>query len=81
MFNPVNFIRLAGVILFIFFSGALQAQVKPLQLLARYDTAQPALQLAEPISSAFRNKVIKVAMPVNHSHRYIWIPIRAASKA
>ncbi|WP_394517047.1 ATP-binding protein [Pantoea sp. SGAir0175] len=62
MFNPVNFIRLAGVVLFIFFGGALQAQVKPLQLLARYDTAQPALQLAEPISSAFRNKVIKVAV-------------------
>ncbi|BAN96516.1 hypothetical protein E05_17500 [Plautia stali symbiont] len=42
--------------------GALQAEVKPLQLLARYDTAQPALQLAEPISSAFRNKVIKAAV-------------------
>jgi two-component system sensor histidine kinase EvgS len=38
------------------------ATEKTLQLLARYDTAQPALQLAEPISSQFRNQVINVAV-------------------
>lgn len=62
MVNPALFIRSMGVIFLLLFPCVVTATVKPLQLLARYDTAQPALQLAEPISSGFRNKVIKVAV-------------------
>nr|WP_245250916.1 ATP-binding protein [Pantoea endophytica] len=43
-------------------SCSLIASEKKLQLLARYDVAQPALQLVEPISSEFRHHVLKVAV-------------------
>ncbi|WP_254633664.1 hypothetical protein, partial [Pantoea sp. GbtcB22] len=43
-------------------SCSLIASERKLQLLARYDVAQPALQLAEPISTEFRHHVLKVAV-------------------
>lgn len=62
MFNPVLFSQIAGFLIFLLFSAGVAATPKPLQLLARYDTAQPTLQLAEPVASDFRHKVIKVAV-------------------
>lgn len=62
MFNSPAIFRLAFLLLLLIFSCALFAAEKTLQLLARYDTTQPALQLAEPIPSPFRNKVLKVAV-------------------
>ncbi|WP_255606623.1 ATP-binding protein [Pantoea sp. DY-5] len=43
-------------------SFSLMASEQKLQLLARYDTAQPTLQLAEPIASEFRHQILKVAV-------------------
>ncbi|KNC17435.1 diguanylate cyclase [Pantoea sp. RIT-PI-b] len=62
MFIQPAIFRLATLLLLILFSCSSVAAEKTLQLLARYDTTQPALQLAEPIPSGFRNKVLKVAV-------------------
>lgn len=62
MFNSPAIFRLAVLLLLLILSRSLIAAEKTLQLLARYDTTQPALQLAEPIASDFRNKVLKVAL-------------------
>lgn len=62
MSNQLTTFRCAILLLVSLFSCSLFATEKTLQLLARYDTAQPALQLAEPIASGFRNKVLKVAV-------------------
>lgn len=62
MLNPLGIFRLAIILLLFLFPHALPASEKTLQLLARYDTTQPTLQLAEPIYSGFQNKVIKVAV-------------------
>lgn len=62
MLNSLPGFRLIVLLLFTLFSCASFSAEKTLQLLARYDTTQPALQLAEPIPSKFRNKVIKVAV-------------------
>jgi len=60
--NSLANFRLTALLLLTVFSCASVAAEKTLQLLARYDTTQPALQLAEPIPSGFRNKVIRVAV-------------------
>lgn len=62
MLINLNTFRLLAVFFLALFSCSLIASEKKLQLLARYDTAQPALQLAEPITSEFRNHVLKVAV-------------------
>ncbi|UVC28886.1 ATP-binding protein [Pantoea sp. SOD02] len=62
MLNSIASFRRTVLLLVALFSCTSSATEKTLQLLARYDTAQPALQLAEPIPSEFRNKVIKVAV-------------------
>jgi two-component system sensor histidine kinase EvgS len=62
VFNPFATFRCAILLLLSLFSCSLFATEKTLQLLARYDTTQPALQLAEPIPSGFRNKVVNVAV-------------------
>lgn len=62
MLNSLDSFRLTAFLLLTLFSCTSSATEKTLQLLARYDTTQPALQLAEPIPSGFRNKVIKVAV-------------------
>ncbi|WP_343550683.1 ATP-binding protein [Pantoea sp.] len=62
MLNLPAIFRLATLLFLLILSPFLFANEKTLQLLARYDTTQPTLQLAEPISSGFRQKIIKVAV-------------------
>lgn len=62
MLINLNTFRLLALFFLTLVSCSLIASEKKLQLLARYDVAQPALQLAEPISSEFRHHVLKVAV-------------------
>ncbi|WP_271461364.1 ATP-binding protein [Pantoea leporis] len=62
MLINLNTFRLLALFFLALVSCSLIASEKKLQLLARYDVAQPALQLAEPISSEFRHHVLKVAV-------------------
>ncbi len=62
MLNRILSISTIFISLYFWLPDRAMATDKTLQLLARYDTTQPALQLAEPIDSPFRNRVINVAV-------------------